>query len=73
MRKELGKSIGQLSHGTRYGIVFFSCIAWEAGDEVHLNRQGGNATVRVPGGKNTGGRKPGEVGNLMGSGNAPAG
>ena len=52
MRKELSKSIGQLSHGTQYGIVFFSCIAWEAGDGVNLNRKGGSATVKVPGGKN---------------------
>lgn len=52
MRRELSKSISQLSHGTRYGIVFFSCIAWEAGDQVNLNRKGGNATVKAPGGKN---------------------
>ena len=52
MRKELSKSIGQLSHGTSYGIVFFSCIAWEAGNQVSLNRNGGTAVVKVPGGKN---------------------
>lgn len=52
MRKELSKSIGLLSHGTKYGVVFFSCIAWEAGDQVNLNRKGGTATVKAPGGKN---------------------
>ena len=52
MRKELSKSVGQLSHGTSYGLVFFSCIAWEAGDQVTLNRKGGSAVVKVPGGKN---------------------
>ena len=52
MRKEMKRSLDELSHGTRYAIVFFSCIAWVAGDEVNLNRQGGRAEVKAAGGRN---------------------
>lgn len=62
MRRELTKSLDQISHGTQYGIVFFSCIAWVAGNEVKLDRGAGRATVIEDGGrrfewKDSGGRK----------------
>ncbi|MFM1561398.1 MAG: vWA domain-containing protein [Roseibacillus sp.] len=46
MRRELTKSLGNITHGTRYGVIFFSCIAWEAGDHVNLDRKRGHAVVR---------------------------
>ena len=46
MRRELTKSLGNITHGTRYGVIFFSCIAWEAGDNVNLDRKRGHAVVR---------------------------
>lgn len=46
MRRELTKSLGNITHGTRYGVICFSCIAWEAGDNVNLDRKRGHAVVR---------------------------
>ena len=51
MRKELTKSLSQVIQGTKYGIVFFSRIAWEGGDKVKLDVKGGRATVTSDGGK----------------------
>ncbi|MFP6879368.1 MAG: vWA domain-containing protein, partial [Roseibacillus sp.] len=51
MRRELTKSLGNLTHGTRFGVICFSCIAWEAGDNVNLDRKGGHAVVKEGGGR----------------------
>jgi hypothetical protein len=50
MRRELTKSLGNLTHGTRFGVICFSCIAWEAGDNVNLDRKRGQAVVKEEGG-----------------------
>jgi hypothetical protein len=46
MRRELTKSLANITHGTRYGVIFFSCIAWNAGDHVNLDRTRGHAVVK---------------------------
>ena len=51
MRRELTKSLGNITHGTRYGVICFSCIAWEAGDNVNLDRKRGHAVVKGEGGR----------------------
>jgi hypothetical protein len=51
MRRELTKSLGNLTHGTRFGVICFSCIAWEAGDNVNLDRKRGHAVVKEEGGR----------------------
>jgi len=51
MRKELAKSLGEVTHGTKYAIVFFSRIAWVGGDKVNLDVKGGRATVTGEGGR----------------------
>jgi hypothetical protein len=45
MRAELTRSLEQVTHGTRFAMVFFSCVAWVAGDGMDLDRNGGRATV----------------------------
>ncbi len=62
MRRELSKSLGTVTHGTSYAIVFFSRIAWVGGDKVNLDVKGDRATVTGDGGrrfewKNAGGKR----------------
>ncbi|NNC89217.1 MAG: VWA domain-containing protein [Akkermansiaceae bacterium] len=44
MRKELSDSIGKLTEGTKYQMIFFAGPAWVGGDEVQAVPGGGKVT-----------------------------
>lgn len=50
MRKELTKSLDQITHGTQYAMIFFAGPAWVAGDEVTMGKGKKGAVVKGRGG-----------------------